>query len=223
MTGSTGTPPTTPTQDPSVRTAGTGQSTVEKTLDSRQPAPEKIIETNPPAGQTTTTNTITVDSDIGRDQQDRGGQSGNLAENLTETASQYGRDMGHRASEAYEQGRQVAGQAWDTARRTADQVRRRGSRGLSSAQSALGDNPMAGILAGVAVGAMVGYLIGRMTAPARTTGPYWYEGRDEYGDAGQYPGGSPGGSYSSSSQYPDGDRRTDINRYADRVRYSDGI
>jgi ElaB/YqjD/DUF883 family membrane-anchored ribosome-binding protein len=215
MTGATGTPPTTPTQD-------AGQSAVEKTLDSRQPAPEKILETNPPAGQTTTSNTITVDSDTSRDQQDRRGQSEGLAENLTEAASQYGRDMGHRASEVYEQGRQAAGQAWDTARRTAGQVRRQGGQGLSSAQSALTDNPVVGILAGAAVGALVGYLIGRMTASTGTTGTRWYDDRDEFGDASQYPGGYSG-SYSSSSQYPDGDRRTDINRYADRVRYGDGI
>jgi len=160
--------------------------------------------------------------DTGRDRQDRGEQS----EGLTETASQYGRDMGRRALEAYEQGRQgvsrVAGEAWDTAQRTAGQVRRQSGQGLSSAQSVLTDNPLVGIAVGAAVGVMVGYLIGQMTASARTSGARRYDDRDEFGDSGGYPAGY-GGSYSGSSQYPDGGPRTDIHRYADRVRHSDGI
>jgi ElaB/YqjD/DUF883 family membrane-anchored ribosome-binding protein len=253
MTGATGTPPTTPTQ----KAAGTAQSTAEKTLDTEQPAPEKILEANPPtttasaptltsgsqietattipggtgsnrmgmggvaepsqpltgrvgeSGQTTTSNTIIIGSDTSRDQQD----------------SQYGRDIGRRASEAYEQGRRgvstATGQAWDTAQRTADQVRRQSSRGLSSAQSVLADNPLAAIAVGAAVGVMVGYLIGHMTASTRATGTRRYDDRDEFSASDQYPGGY-GGSYRSSNRYPDGSARTDIHRYADRVRYTDG-
>jgi ElaB/YqjD/DUF883 family membrane-anchored ribosome-binding protein len=204
MTGATGTPPTTPTQ-----------SVAEKALDTERPAPEKILETNPPSTAssapsltsgsqvetaTTTSNTITVGSETGRDRQDRGEQS----EGLTETASQYGRDMGRRASEAYEQGRQGV------------------SRGVSSAQSVLADNPLVGIAVGAVVGVMVGYLIGQMTASTRNIGTRRYDDRDEFGDRGGYPAGY-GGSYSGSSHYPDGGPRTDIHRYADRVRYSDGI
>jgi ElaB/YqjD/DUF883 family membrane-anchored ribosome-binding protein len=168
------------------------------------------------SGQTSS-NTITVGSDTSREQQDRSGQS----EGLAETASQYSRDVGHRASEVYEQGRQAAGQVWDTAQRTADQVRRQGSQGLSSVQPMLRENPVAGIMVGAAVGVLVGYLIGHATASAGTTRTRRYSDRDEFSDAGNYPG-SYGGSYSSSSRYPDGDRNTDIHRYADRVRYSDG-
>ena len=104
----------------------------------------------------------------------------------------------------------AAGQAWDTAQRTAGQVRRQSSQGLSSAQSVLADNPLVGIMVGTAVGVMVGYLIGHMTASTRTTGTRRYDDRDEFGDAGGYPAGY-GGSYSSSSRYPDGARgRTSI-------------
>jgi ElaB/YqjD/DUF883 family membrane-anchored ribosome-binding protein len=236
MTGATGTPPTTPTQ----KAAGTAQSTAEKTLDTEQPAPEKILEANPPTTTAsaptltsgsqietattipgTTGNTIIVGSDDSRDQQDRRGQS----EGLTETASQYGRDMGRRASEAYEQGRRgvstAAGQAWDTAQRAAGQVRRQSGRGVSSAQSVLADNPLAAVAVGAAVGVMVGYLIGNMTASTRTTGTRRYDDHDEFSDSDHYPGGYQG-SYSSSNRYPDGGPRTDIHRYADRVRYSDG-
>ena len=67
---------------------------------------------------TATSNTIIIGSDTGQDQQDRGERS----EGLTETASRYGRDMGRRTLEAYEQGREgvsnAAGQAWDAAERT---------------------------------------------------------------------------------------------------------
>jgi len=236
MTGATGTPPTAPTP----KATGTGQSAVEKTLDTRQPAPEKILETNPPTTtasapkltsgsriETATTipgtadNTIIIGSDDSRDQQDRSGQS----ESLAETASQYGRDMGRRASEAYEQGRRgvstAAGQAWDAAQRTADQVRRQSSRGVFSAQSVLADNPLAAIAVGAAVGVVVGYLIGNMTGSTRTTGARRYADRDEFRDSDHYPDGY-GGSYSSSNRYPDGGPRTDIHRYADRVRHSDG-
>jgi ElaB/YqjD/DUF883 family membrane-anchored ribosome-binding protein len=216
MTGATGTPPTTPTQgipkDAKTVQGSTG-STAGATTDSSQSAVE--IET-------ATSNTIIVGSDTSRDRQDSGEQS----EGLTETASRYGRDMGSRASDAYEQGREsvsrAAEQAWDTAQRTAGQVRRQSSRGLSSAQSVFADNPLVGIAVGAAVGAMVGYLIGQMTASTRTTGARRYDDRDEYGDRGGYPAGY-GGSYSGSSHYPDGGPRTDIHRYADRVRYSDGI
>ena len=76
-------------------------------------------------------------------------------------------------------------------------------------------NPAAGIMVGAAVGVLVGYLIGHATASAATTRTRRYSDRDEFSDAGNYPG-------SSSSRYPDGDRTTDIHRYADRVRYSDG-
>jgi ElaB/YqjD/DUF883 family membrane-anchored ribosome-binding protein len=240
MTGATGTPPTTPTQgttnDTKTVQGSTGstagattdssQSAVEKALDTSRPAPEKILETNPPATAASapgmTSNTITVGSDTSLDRQDRGEQP----EGLAETASRYGRDMGSRASDVYEQGREsvsrAAGQAWDTAQRTAGQVRRQSSRGLSSAQSVLADNPLVGVAVGAAVGVMVGYLIGQMTASTRTTGARRYDDRDEFGDRGGYPAGY-GGSYSGSSHYPDGGPRTDIDRYADRVRYSDGI
>jgi ElaB/YqjD/DUF883 family membrane-anchored ribosome-binding protein len=187
-----------------------------------------VVEPSLPQGagvggssQTTASNTITIGSDTSQDRQDRGEWS----DNLTETASRYGRDMGRRTSEAYEQGLQgvsaAAGQAWDTAQRTAGQVRRQSSRGLSSAQSVLVDNPLVGIMVGAAVGAMVGYLIGHRTASTRTIDTRRYDDRDEFGETGYYPG-SYGGSYSSSSRYPDGSPRTDIHRYADRVRYSDG-
>jgi len=231
MTGTTGTPPTTPTQ------TGTGQSAADKALDTKQPSPEKILETNPPSTTANAPNltsgsqietATTIPQGTGPSRMGMGGvaESGQTttSESLTETASQYGRDMGRRASEAYEQGRQsvseAAGQAWDTAQRTADQVRRQSSRGLSSAQSVLADNPLAAIAVGAAVGVMVGYLIGNMTASTRSVGARRYDDDDEFSDAGHYPG-SYGGTYSSSNRYPDGGPRTDIHRYADRVRYSD--
>jgi ElaB/YqjD/DUF883 family membrane-anchored ribosome-binding protein len=169
------------------------------------------------SGQAKSSNTIIVGSDTSSEQQDRRGQS----ESLADTALQYSRDVGRQGSEVYEQGRQAAGQVWDTARRTADQVRRQGSQGLSSVQPMLRKNPAAGIMVGAAVGVLVGYLIGHATASAATTRTRRYSDRDEFSDAGNYPG-SYGGSYSSSSRYPDGDRNTDMYRYADRVRYSDG-
>jgi len=235
MTGATGTPPTTPTQDTTKVTKsvqGSTGSATEKVLDTKQPAPEKILETNPPtmtasaprltsgsqietattipegtgssrmgmggvvepsqpltgrvgeSGQTTTSNTIIIGSDTSRDQQDLRGQS----EGLTETASQYGREMGRRASEAYEQGRHgvstAAGQAWDTAQRSADEVRRQGSRGLASAQSVLTNNPLVGVAVAAAVGIMVGYLIGRTTTSTRTIGTRLYSDRDEFAESG---------------------------------------
>jgi len=74
---------------------------------------------------------MTEASDTSRDQQDRRGQS----EGWTATASRYGRDMGRRAS-AYERGRHgvsmAAGEAWDTAERSADQIYRQSRRGLGS-------------------------------------------------------------------------------------------
>jgi ElaB/YqjD/DUF883 family membrane-anchored ribosome-binding protein len=168
-------------------------------------------------GQSKSSNTIIVGSDTNSEQQARRETS----EGLADTPSQYSRDVGRKASEVYEQGRQAAGQVWDTARRTADQVRRQGSQGLSSVQPMLRKNPAAGIMVGAAVGVLVGYLIGHATASATTTRTRRYNDRDEFSDAGNYPG-SYGGSYSSSSRYPDGDRNTDMHRYADRVRYSDG-
>jgi ElaB/YqjD/DUF883 family membrane-anchored ribosome-binding protein len=169
------------------------------------------------SGQSKSSNTIIVGSDTSSEQQDRRGQS----EGLADTASQYSRDVGRRTSEVYEQGRQAAGQAWDTAQRAADQVRRQGSQGLSSVQPMLRENPVAGIMVGAAVGVLVGYLLGHATASARTTRTRRHSDRDELSNSGSYPG-SYGGSYSSSSHYPDGERNTDILRYADRVRYSDG-
>jgi hypothetical protein len=76
-------------------------------------------------------------------------------------------------------------------------------------------------MVGAAVGVLLGYLIGHATASAHTTRTRRYSDRDEFSDARNYPSGY-GGSYSSSSRYPDGDRNTDMHRYADRVRYSDG-
>jgi ElaB/YqjD/DUF883 family membrane-anchored ribosome-binding protein len=169
------------------------------------------------SGQSKSSNTIIVGSDTSSEQQDRRGQS----EGLADTASQYSRDVGRRTSEVYEQGRQAAGQAWDTAQRAADQARRQGSQGLSSVQPMLRENPVAGIMVGAAVGVLVGYLLGHATASARTTRTRRYSDRDELSNSGSYPG-SYGGSYSSSSHYPDGERNTDIHRYADRVRYNDG-
>jgi ElaB/YqjD/DUF883 family membrane-anchored ribosome-binding protein len=176
------------------------------------------------SGQTasSSSSTTTTGSDTSRDQQDRGGQS----EGLTETASRYSRDMGRRASEAYEQGRQgiseTAGQAWDTARRTAGQVRRQSSQGLSSAQSVLTENPVVGVMVGVAVGVLVGYLIGHTTASARTAGTRRYNDRDEFADAGHYTGRYPsyGDSARGSVRYPDDDFG-ESGHYADPNRYSD--
>ena len=169
--------------------------------------------------QTSSSSTPTTGSDSRRDQQDRSGQS----EGLAETASQYSRDVGRRASEVYEQGRQAAGQAWDTARRTADQVRRQGSQGLSSVQPMLRDNPLAGIMVGAAVGVLVGYLIGHATASASTTRTRRYNDRDEFADSGHYTGGyhSYGSSARGSVRYSDDDfaesgHYADPNRYADR-------
>jgi ElaB/YqjD/DUF883 family membrane-anchored ribosome-binding protein len=230
MTGSTGTPPTTPaakqdttkvtnpvqesTGSAAGATAGAGQSAAEKALETKEPAPEKILETNPPtttasAPKLTSGSQIetatTLPGETGSSPMDMGGvvepslpqgggdggsgqtttsntDRGEQSEGLTETASRYSRDMGRRASEAYEQGRQgiseAAGQAWDTARRTAGQVRRQSSQGLSSVQPMLRDNPLAGIMVGVAVGVLVGYLIGQTTASARTAGTRRYSDRD---------------------------------------------
>jgi ElaB/YqjD/DUF883 family membrane-anchored ribosome-binding protein len=223
MTGATGTPPTTPTQD-TTKAASAPRLTSGSQIETATVLPEETVSSRmgmggvAEPGETTTSNTIIIGSDTG---QDRGERS----EGLTETASRYGRDMGRRASEAYEQGREgvstAAGQAWDTAQRAAGQVRRQSGRGLSSAQSVLADNPLVGIMVGTAVGVMVGYLIGQMTASTRTVSARRYDDRDEFGDSGGYPAGY-GGSYSGSSRYPDGSPGTDIHRYADRVRYSDG-
>jgi ElaB/YqjD/DUF883 family membrane-anchored ribosome-binding protein len=166
------------------------------------------------SGQTASSNTIAVGSDPSTEQQDRSGQS----EGLAETASQYSRDVGRRASEVYEQGRQAAGQVWDTARRTADQVRRQGSQGLSSVQPMLRENPMTGIMVGAAVGVLVGYLIGHATASAGTTRTRRYSDRDKFGDAGSYP--SYGGSARGSVRYPDDDL-AESGHYADPNRYTD--
>jgi ElaB/YqjD/DUF883 family membrane-anchored ribosome-binding protein len=240
MTGATGTPPTTPARDTTNATksvqgsagSATGATsaptlTSGSRIETATALPEETVSSRmgmgavAESGEARSSNTIIIGSDTGRDQQDRGERS----DGLTETASRYGRDMGRRTLEAYEQGREgvsnAAGQAWDAAQRTAGQVRRRSGRGLSSAQSVLAENPLVGIMVGTAVGVMVGYLIGQMTASTRTTGTRRYEDRDEFGDRGGYPAGY-GGSYSGSSRYPDGSRGTDIHRYADRVRYSDG-
>jgi ElaB/YqjD/DUF883 family membrane-anchored ribosome-binding protein len=240
MTGATGTPPTTPARDTTDATksvqgsagSATGATsaptlTSGSRIETATVLPEETVSSRmgmgavAESGETATSNTIIIGSDTGQDRQDRGERS----EGLTETASRYGRDMGRRTLEAYEQGREgvsnAAGQAWDAAQRTAGQVRRRSGRGLSSAQSVLAENPLVGIMVGTAVGVMVGYLIGQMTASTRTTGTRRYEDRDEFGDRGGYPAGY-GGSYSGSSRYPDGSPGTDIHRYADRVRYSDG-
>jgi ElaB/YqjD/DUF883 family membrane-anchored ribosome-binding protein len=167
------------------------------------------------SGQTASSNTITVGSDPSTDQQDRSGQS----EGLAETASQYSRDVGRRASEVYEQGRQAAGQAWDTARRTADQVRRQGSQGLSSVQPMLRDNPLAGIMVGAAVGVLVGYLIGHATASAGTTRTRRYSDNDEFAESGHYTGGY-GSSARGSVRYS-GDDFAESGHYADPNRYTD--
>jgi ElaB/YqjD/DUF883 family membrane-anchored ribosome-binding protein len=170
--------------------------------------------------QTSSSSTTTTGSDSSRDQQDRGGQS----EGLTEAASRHSRDMGRRASEVYEQGRQgiseAAGQAWDTAQRTADQVRRQGSQGLSSVQPMLRENPVTGIMVGAAVGVLVGYLIGHATASARTTRTQRYSGNDEFAESGHYTGGYPsyGGSVRGSAGYPNDDF-AESGHYADPNRY----
>jgi len=132
--------------------------------------------------------------------------------------------MGRRASEVYEQGRQgiseAAGQAWDTAQRTADQVRRQGSQGLSSVQPMLRENPVTGIMVGAAVGVLVGYLIGHATASARTTRTQRYSGNDEFAESGHYTGGYPsyGGSVRGSAGYPNDDF-AESGHYADPNRY----
>jgi ElaB/YqjD/DUF883 family membrane-anchored ribosome-binding protein len=171
--------------------------------------------------QTSSSSTTTTGSDSSRDQQDRGGQS----EGLTEAASRYSRDMGRRASEVYEQGRQgiseAAGQAWDTARRTAGQVRRQSSQGFSSVQPILRHNPLAGIMVGAAVGVLVGYLIGHATASAGTTRTRRYSDNDEFAESGHYTGSYPSyGGASRSSAYPDDDF-AESGHYADPNRYTD--
>jgi ElaB/YqjD/DUF883 family membrane-anchored ribosome-binding protein len=171
--------------------------------------------------QTSSSSTTTTGSDSSRDQQDRGGQS----EGLTEAASRYSRDMGRRASEVYEQGRQgiseAAGQAWDTAQRTAGQVRRQGSQGFSSVQPMLRENPLAGIMVGAAVGVLVGYLIGHATASAGTTRTRRYSDNDEFAESGHYTGSYPSyGGASRSSAYPDDDF-AESGHYADPNRYTD--
>jgi len=133
--------------------------------------------------------------------------------------------MGRRASEAYEQGRQgiseAAGQAWDTARRTAGQVRRQGSQGISSVQPMLRDNPLAGIMAGAAVGFLVGYLIGHATASSGTTRTRRYSDNDEFADSGHYTGSysSYEGASRSSAPYADDDF-AESGHYVDPNRYT---
>jgi ElaB/YqjD/DUF883 family membrane-anchored ribosome-binding protein len=180
---------------------------------------ERERERESGSGQTASSNAITAGSDTRPDQQDRGGQS----EGLTEAASRYSRDMGHRASEVYEQGRQgiseAAGQAWDTARRTAGQVRRQSSQGFSSVQPMLRNNPLAGIMVGAAVGVLVGYLIGHATASAGTTRIRRYSDNDEFAESGHYTGGY-GSSVRGSVRYS-GDDFAESGHYADPNRYTD--
>jgi ElaB/YqjD/DUF883 family membrane-anchored ribosome-binding protein len=116
---------------------------------------------------------ITIGSNTGNHRPDLSSQS----DRMTVTTAQHDRDIGDRASEAYEQEPQGI---WDTAQRSAAQVRQQGSKNLSMAQTVLTENPSIGIMVGIAVGVMIGYLIGQTSASSRRTDTWRYNNRDDY-------------------------------------------
>lgn len=189
MTGSAGTPPTSPrpaTSQPDKAAAATTETA--------RPSAEKILETGPeevgaptPAAKSPVSPASGTGTGMGAGS-GSGGMGGVVEPSLPPRSAGSDRDAGIRSGSVAsqyqrrsDQANEVAERARMTAMRAGTYARDQGRRGLGTAESFVRENPAASLLAALAAGLVLGALLGRGTqgSSQRTRG-HDYDDEEAY-------------------------------------------